>query len=81
MARDNEKTSSSANPLSTIFKSVDKKVTVYLKGGETYSGILSKVDNYMNLVLEDTMENPGQKSTKYGKVLIRGNNVLLVQID
>jgi small nuclear ribonucleoprotein (snRNP)-like protein len=71
---------SSANPLSTIYKYVHKKVSVFLKGGETYTGTLAKVDNYMNLVLEDTIEQSSDKTTKYGRVLIRGNNILLVQL-
>ncbi|MFQ5711847.1 MAG: LSM domain-containing protein, partial [Candidatus Geothermarchaeales archaeon] len=56
LSREREEKVTSANPLSTIFKHLEKKVTVYLKGGEKYAGILAKVDNYMNLVLEETME-------------------------
>jgi small nuclear ribonucleoprotein G len=68
------------NPVSLIYRYVDKRVTVYLKGGEKYEGILAKVDGYMNLVLEDTVEEKTNKSAKYGKVLIRGNNILLIRL-
>jgi len=53
---------------------------VFLKGGERYTGTLAKVDNYMNLLLEDTIEQSSKKTTKYGRVLIRGNNILLIQL-
>ncbi len=81
MARTSDEKAAPLNPLSIIFKCLSKKVTVYLKGGERYTGILSKVDNYMNLVLEDTMEEKVNKTAKYGRVLIRGNNILLIQLD
>ncbi len=81
MARTSDEKAAPLNPLSMIFKCLSKKVTVYLKGGERYTGILSKVDNYMNLVLEDTMEEKVNKTAKYGRVLIRGNNILLIQLD
>ncbi|MFQ5710711.1 MAG: LSM domain-containing protein [Candidatus Geothermarchaeales archaeon] len=35
----------------------------------------------MNLVLEETMEERSNKTAKYGKVLIRGNNILLVKLE
>ncbi|NIM45767.1 MAG: hypothetical protein GTN80_08610 [Nitrososphaeria archaeon] len=71
----------SVNPLSTIFKHLNKRVTIYLKGGERYTGILAKVDNYMNLVLEETVEQKSDKTAKYGRVLIRGSNILLVKLE
>ena len=79
MIKGEEKTSP-MNPLSLIYRNVDKRVTVYLKGGEKYQGILTKVDGYMNLVLEDTVEEKSKRSAKYGRVLIRGNNILLIKL-
>ena len=69
-----------ANPLAMIYRQLNKKITVFLKGGEKYTGILMKVDSYMNLVLDDTIEEKSDKTAKYGRVLIRGNNILLVKI-
>lgn len=80
MDRPHSNEASSVNPLSTIYRYVHKKVSVFLKGGERYTGTLAKVDNYMNLVLEDTIEQSSKKTTKYGRVLIRGNNILLIQL-
>lgn len=68
------------NPLSVIYRQLNKKITVFLKGGERYTGILAKVDSYMNVVLDDTIEEKSDRATKYGRVLIRGNNILLVKL-
>lgn len=81
MSREREDNITSVNPLSTIFKNLNKRVTIYLKGGERYTGILAKVDNYMNLVLEETVEQKSDKTAKYGRVLIRGSNILLVKLE
>ncbi|PCN51014.1 hypothetical protein B6U99_01380 [Candidatus Geothermarchaeota archaeon ex4572_27] len=66
-------------PLSLVYKQVGSTVTVYLKSGEKYTGQLAKVDNYMNLIIEDAVEESGNKTTRYGRVLIRGNNILLIK--
>jgi len=68
------------NPLAVIYRQLNKRVTVFLKGGEKYTGILTKVDSYMNLVLDDTIEEKSNRTAKYGRVLIRGNNILLVKL-
>ena len=67
------------NPLAVIYRQLNKKITVFLKGGEKYTGVLTKVDSFMNLVLDDTIEEKSNKTAKYGRVLIRGNNILLVK--
>lgn len=69
------------NPLAIVYRHVGEEITVILKTGEKYSGLLSKVDNYMNLLIEDAVEEMGNKSTRYGTVLIRGNNILLIKLN
>jgi len=66
-------------PLTIVYKQIGEVITVYLKSGEKYTGQLTKVDNYMNLIIEDAIEEVGNKTTRYGKVLIRGNNILLIK--
>ena len=68
------------NPLSLMYNSTNKGISVHLKSGEKYQGTLSKVDNYMNMVLEDTVEYRNENTAKFGRVFIRGNNVLLIKI-
>ncbi|CAI2163951.1 9013_t:CDS:2 [Funneliformis geosporum] len=46
------------------------------------SGILSCLDGYMNIALEQTEEwVNGQLKNKYGDAFIRGNNVLYISAD
>ena len=43
---------------------------------------MSNVDPYMNVILVDAEEREnGQKRANYGKVVIRGNNVLYIRIE
>lgn len=59
-----------------------KKAWVRLKNDIEYRGKMSNVDPYMNLILMDAEEyENGKLSANYGKVVIRGNNVLYVKID
>jgi len=58
---------------------VGKEVVVRLLSGVDYRGILSCLDGYMNIALEQTVEHVGGKITnRYGDAFIRGNNVLYI---
>jgi len=46
----------SGRPLDVLEASVGDDVTVRLKGGEVYDGVLAGYDQHMNLVLEDVEE-------------------------
>lgn len=44
-----------------------------------FAGILSCLDGFMNIALEQTEEyHNGQLKNKYGDAFIRGNNVLYI---
>ena len=73
--------SGTKNPLAVIYRHIGEEITVLLKTGEKYTGILNKVDNYMNLLIENAIEEMGNKSTRFGTVLIRGNNILLIKLN
>jgi len=46
-----------------------------------YRGRMTSVDPYMNVILVDATEySGGNPSANYGKVVIRGNNVLFIKI-
>ena len=69
-------------PLQTLQRAVDKNVVVRLKSDLEYKGRMSSVDPYMNVILEEAGEyNLGNLAANYGKVVIRGNNVILIQIE
>jgi len=57
-------------------------VSVRLKNEIEYIGKMANVDPYMNVILVDAEESEnGAKVANYGKVVIRGNNVLYVKIE
>lgn len=69
-------------PLSILQKALNRQVSVRLKNEIEYKGRMSNVDPYMNVILVDAEESEnGSKVANYGKVVIRGNNVLYVKIE
>jgi small nuclear ribonucleoprotein len=69
-------------PLSVLQKAANKVVAVKLKNEIEYRGKMSNVDPYMNVILVDAEESEGgAKTANYGKVVIRGNNVLYIKIE
>ena len=69
-------------PLNTLQKAVNKSVAVRLKNDQEYRGKMTNVDAYMNVILADAEEySTGNLSANFGKVVIRGNNVLFIQIQ
>ncbi|KAF6745159.1 putative U6 snRNA-associated Sm-like protein LSm6 [Ephemerocybe angulata] len=58
---------------------VGKRVILWLTSGVDYRGILSCLDGYMNIAMEQTEEHvSGVVVNKYGDAFIRGNNVLYI---
>ncbi|MFY9964541.1 MAG: U6 snRNA-associated Sm-like protein LSm6 [Nitrososphaeraceae archaeon] len=72
----------SKRPLTTLQRSVNRRVAVRLKSEIEYRGRMSNVDTYMNLILVDAEEfNRQDLLANYGKVVIRGNNVLFIRLE
>ena len=68
-------------PLTMLQKSLNQRVAVRLKSEIEYKGIMSNVDSYMNLILVNAEEYLGPNVlANYGKVVIRGNNVLFIRL-
>lgn len=69
-------------PLNVLQRSLNRKVAVRLKSEIEYRGKMSNVDSYMNLILVDAEEFDGTDLlANYGKVVIRGNNVLFIKLE
>jgi small nuclear ribonucleoprotein len=69
-------------PLSILQRSINRKVAVRLKSEIEYKGRMNNVDSYMNLILTDAEEfNGNDVMANYGKVVIRGNNVLFIRLE
>lgn len=57
-------------------------MAVRLKSEIEYRGRMNNVDTYMNLILIDAEEfNRQDLLANYGKVVIRGNNVLFIRLE
>ncbi|HUU48231.1 MAG TPA: U6 snRNA-associated Sm-like protein LSm6 [Nitrosopumilaceae archaeon] len=69
-------------PLTMLQKSTKKKVIVRLKNEVEYKGKMDNVDSYMNLIMTDAEEHhDGRVIANYGRVIVRGNNVLFIKIE
>ncbi|WP_048148882.1 LSM domain-containing protein [Palaeococcus ferrophilus] len=66
-------------PLDVIHKSLEKDVLVVLKRGLEVRGTLKGYDIHLNLVLANAqvLDN-GEVVKSYGRVVIRGDNVLAI---
>jgi small nuclear ribonucleoprotein len=72
----------SKRPLTILQRAVNRRVAVRLKSEIEYRGRMNNVDTYMNLILVDAEEfNRQDLLANYGKVVIRGNNVLFIRLE
>jgi len=69
-------------PLTTLQKHTNKSVIVRLKNDVEYKGKIVNVDSYMNLIMTDAEElRNGKTVEKFGRVILRGNNVLFIKLE
>ena len=62
--------------------STKKTVVVRLKNEVEYRGRMDNVDSYMNLIMMDAEERQdGKTVASYGRVIVRGNNVLFIKLE
>ncbi|KAH9932812.1 uncharacterized protein BXZ73DRAFT_895, partial [Epithele typhae] len=68
--------STSGSPTDFLKGVVGKRVVVRLTLGVDYRGILSCLDGYMDIALEQTEEhaNGGRITNRYGDAFVRGDN-------
>lgn len=75
-------TSTAKRPLTALQKSTKRQVTVRLKNEVEYKGKMSNIDAYMNLIMTDAEEiHDGKTIANYGRVIVRGNNVLFIKLE
>jgi len=66
-------------PLDVIHRSLDTDVLVLLKRGPEFRGRLIGYDIHLNIVLADAdLIQNGEVVKSYGKIVIRGDNVLAI---
>ena len=61
-------------------KYMDKRLTLKINGGRVVSGVLRGFDPFMNLVIDEAIEEckTGEKNN-IGMVVIRGNSITLLE--
>ena len=67
-------------PLALLEKNIDKRVSLLLKDGRVLEGKLTGFDEYMNMVLEETVERTAEEERRLGTVVLRGNNVVSIAL-
>lgn len=68
-------------PIKALEQQLNDVVSIKLKDQRIFRGRLTRCDMYMNLTLADAEELENEETrAKYGQVLIRGNNILWIQI-
>ena len=68
-------------PIKALEAALDDIVSIKLKDQRVFRGRLTRCDVYMNLTLSNAEElEEDRVRAKYGSVLIRGNNILWIQI-
>ncbi len=65
-------------PLDVLGSSQDKKVIIQLKSASKITGTLRAFDSHINLWLDDASLDEKESTTKLGKVLVRGDNIVLI---
>jgi small nuclear ribonucleoprotein G len=59
---------------------MEKRLFIQLNGGRKVTGILRGYDPFMNLVLDDTVEEvSSSEKHNIGMVVIRGNSVVIME--
>jgi small nuclear ribonucleoprotein len=70
--------SAAEKPIELLQRSLNSIVLIKLKGGREIRGKLRSFDQHMNLVLEEAEEFHNDGIKTLGKVIVRGDNVILI---
>ncbi|VVB60106.1 Putative snRNP Sm-like protein [uncultured archaeon] len=66
----------SNRPLDLLDNAKGKRIIVKLKNNRQISGVLRALDIHLNMWIDDAEVVEEDKTTKYGKVLVRGDSVI-----
>ncbi|MHA2298165.1 MAG: LSM domain-containing protein [Candidatus Hodarchaeales archaeon] len=70
-----------SKPLDVLHGALNKTILLRLRGNRELKGVLKSYDMHLNLVLEDVelMSNEeGAEPEKLGRIILRGDNVVLI---
>ncbi|XP_028391594.1 small nuclear ribonucleoprotein G-like [Dendronephthya gigantea] len=61
-------------------KYMDKKLSIKINGGRHVTGVLRGFDPFMNIVLDEAVENvSSSEKHNIGMVVIRGNSIVIME--
>lgn len=63
-------------PIDVLDQAKGKRIFITLKNGKEVSGVLQAMDMHLNMWLNDAEIMDNEKKTKFGKILVRGDNVI-----
>lgn len=63
-------------PIDVLDDAKGKRVIVRLKDGKEVSGILQALDMHLNMWLNEAEVRESEKTTKVGKILVRGDSIV-----
>ncbi len=63
-------------PIDVLDQAKGKRIIVKLKDGGAFSGILQAIDMHLNMWLDEAEIVDNDKTTKYGKLLVRGDSII-----
>jgi small nuclear ribonucleoprotein G len=67
---------SSKAAAANLKKFMEKRLDIYLNGNRNVVGVLRGYDNFMNIVLDNSIELTKSSEVELGMVVIRGNSIL-----
>ncbi len=69
----------SKKPLNVLNRQLNAHIGIMLKNGTEFRGVMVHCDNFMNIILNGASEHEdGQLMANYGRILVRGNNILYI---
>ncbi len=63
-------------PLDVLNRGRDKRIVIILKNGKEITGKLQAFDIHLNMWLNDAEVSDNEVIKKYGKLLVRGDNMV-----
>ena len=72
----------SKKPLNVLTKQLNTYISIMLKNGVEYRGTMVRCDGYMNIMINGASEYVREQLTaNYGRIFVRGNNILYIAIN
>ncbi len=63
-------------PLDVLNRGREKRIVIILKNGKEITGMLQAFDIHLNMWLSDAEVSDNEVTKKYGKLLVRGDNMV-----